>query len=413
MGSKYALQRYLDTEEISMTGSAPWLVAEYQGQIDEDALARSFEMLCARHPVLRALIRHDACGYLLYVPSYHHPEFMVLDGDENTLQHEVNEQSWDPAHALARLILISNKTRGFVALRADHAIVDGHSMGAMFAELWDLYTGIIDGTEISVDPGGSLPSSGFALLEQRLGEIQTQPSPGRAETAATLEVCEALQRRIQLSEEDTSRLVAAARVLGTSVHALVCGAILVALRVQGSSTEPTPMACWSMVDLRNRVHPPVEATETTSFGFRHKAELTVPLNGNPVTIGREIKEQLETAIARRELPPPDLSLLYSANLNTSLERHLATIMVSNVGVIPRLAQPSNVVITDLLIPTRGKTTATSFSGYAVYTYEGRLNIRCTFTSKFFRDETVEQVVKKFTTELVHASYLDRPVDAPT
>lgn len=395
------VRRYLDSIEVQMRNRAPSFVVEYHGHLDENVLARAFELLCSRHQVLRGRIRHDGKGYLLYVPPDHHPELIVLKGDESTLGNDVHGP-WDITRGVAQLILIRGESRGFVALRADHSIVDGRSLGTMLGELWQLYANIANGSSISVDAGMSLPLSPYGLLKQRLSGLQSAPSPGIMDTPDLPDLCEALGRRIRLTEEDTARLIAAARAQKTSVHALVCGAILVTLRTLGSSIEPARMVCLSHVDLRNRVTPAVGATETTNFLGLHRAEVTVPVNGSAVTVGREIKEQLDSAIARGELPPIDPSKFVSSMVETSLEQYLALISVSNVGIIPKLARPAGLEITDFLVPMRPKKSV-KFPSHGVYTFDKRLSVLFSYPSEFFTHEEMEQVVARITKELCNVS----------
>lgn len=391
-------QRYLDNLEAKLKGSAPSFTAEYQGYLDEKALARAFELLCARHPVLSGRIRRDDKGYLLYVPPDHHPRIMAIDGDIRTLWREAH-QSWDITRAVAQLTLIREKQRGFVALRADHSIVDGTAVIALFDELWQLYTDVANCLDVSADAKASLPSSPYRALQCRAG-VRFSSSLLDATGTPDVTRCKAIERRIHLSEEKTARLIAAARTEHTSVNTLLCGSILVALRAQGRQTERTPMVCWVPIDLRNRVTPPVGATEFTSFSTRHKVEVAVPANGDPIAVGREVKKQLESAIARRELsmepiqsPPP--------RVETTLEQRLATVLISNVGVIPKLVRPAELVITDYLIPANPM--MVMFPCYAIYTYEGCLNIQVLYPSDFFTNGEVEQLVKRTISQLCEIS----------
>lgn len=388
-----ALQRYLDHIEAQLRNDAPPHAVEYQGQLDEEALSRAFELLCARHPVLRARIRLDDQGYLLYVPADHHPQLIVLDGDVATLKDVTNRAS-DSQHALTEIILIRGQSRGYVALRTNHAIADGASKFAMFGELWRLYTDIINGAEIAIDSNPSLPSPPTELLKERWAGIHTIPAPQPMDIPERPIISEVIGRHVHLSEEDTARLLTAARDHKTSVHAIVCGAIVVTLRALGTPTAPAPMEVVSAINLRKLVAPPVGATETTNFLSGHKATVNVSLNGHHLSTGREIKAQLDTAIAHRELVPLDLTPVFFSAVETPLEQHLARCSVSNHGVIPPFAHPTELVITDFVRP-RERETPVSFPRYGVYTYGGRLNIGCSYPARFFTEEEVDQHIKKF------------------
>lgn len=379
------LQRYLDDVESSLRNSSPSRVVEYQGKVDEEALSRAFHLLCVHHPVLGGRIRVDGQGYLLYVPPGHFPELKVCNGDKGLMLREIR-RPWDPAHAVAALTLIRDDGGGFVVMRVNHAVFDGTSWGAMFGELWRLYTDVVKGINIPVEPE-PLPKSSYELLKQRWSEALSKRSPSIS--GPPNGVCSVLDRVISLSEEDTRRLIVAARNERLSVHTLVSGSLLASLRARAALREPVRMVCWSPVNLRNRVTPRVGATETTHFLGIHKAQMAVPADADAVVVGREIKTQLDSAIARRELSVDPLEMF--SNVETSLEQHYAKAVVTNVGVLPALSHPPGLVITDMR--SWSQTTSTPFPGYSISTYEGKLRIICLYPSSRFDDGEVDQLVK--------------------
>lgn len=390
-----SLQRYLDGREVLALGTAPTQAAEYQGRMDERALARAFDLLCTRYPVICGRIRHNNLRYELYVSSEYRPELTVLDGDEHTVQQEA-KQPWDPARAVAQLILIRKDARGFVALRMDHAVVNGSSWRAIFYDLWGLYTDIVNGCDVSVARGDSLPRPPSDFFKRFRTDIEYSPSSETTPILRSSEPYGIHPVRIRLSSDDTTRLIDAARTYRTSVHGLVSGAVLVAQRDYGApTTEPTPMICRSPVDLRNLVTPPVGATECTNFHSMHIAKVSVPAGGNPVTIGREIKRQLEDAIARRDLPQTPVS----QQAETCIENRLKSAHVTNGGRLAKLPQPASLTITDWLRFL--DTTPINFPAYAVVTYEGRLSITSWYPRNFFTIREAEQLSKHIASQLHH------------
>lgn len=388
------LQRYLDYIEIQMMNRKRSFDVEYLGSIDEDALARAFELLCRCNPVLRARIRQDDKGYLLYVLSDCEPEFIVYKCDGSPLSREP-ASPWDPARGVARLTLTHGEERGSVALHVDHAIVDARSLGSMLSELWRLYTDVVNGSEISIRSDVSLPAAPSHILKRRwIGSWTEGPTErGLVTPSPRGNVRKVFHQDIRLSVNDTARLIAGARANNTTMHGLICGAVLVSLRALGKSLGPEPMVCWSVVDLRDRVTPPVGARETTNFLGRHRAEVTVPIDGNPLCVGRDVKAQLDSAIERRELPPIDPSQQdVSSRTESALEEHLAHVVVSNAGIMPLLNTPDGLTITDVVAPAPENTTAT-FPGYVAYTYEGQLKILCIYPSDLFDDKNVDQLVR--------------------
>lgn len=389
------LQRYLDNQEAQFIPAAGMLAVEYSGHVDEEALERAFDKVCIHHPVLRARIRSVGGRLLLYVPADYRRGIEVLDGDEYTLRCVANE-SWDVSHAVAQLVLIRGASRGYVALRLSVSITDGGLIRAALAELWRFYTDLVNGTEVSVEPGVSLPASPIDLLQRRAGVRLTPSLVDPTSSPDAIEFSSPIERRVVLPDTDTTSLVNRAHQLKTSVHALLCGAVLVALRDCGRPTQPTPMVCWSPINLRSRVDPPVSATEVTSFGIRHRTELVVAKNADPVSVGREVKQQIDTAIARRELSQEPIQSP-PAPVDTSLEQRLATVLVSNAGVTPRFSQPAGLTITDLLLPQ--DTMTPLYPICAVMTYDGQLSLKFVCPSARFTNEEVENIVNDINAQL--------------
>ena len=385
------MKRYLDDLEIRSLDNAPSYVVEYSGELDETVLDRSFELVCLRHPVLRGLIEHDGPGYLLHVPPEHQPKLEVHDGGEETLLRIVRGR-WDSRKTLAQLVLVRGDRRGFVAFRLDHAIADGGNRMAMFFELWQHYHNLKTAGMSTVEPGDSLPRSPEHLLHERLHGTELIAEPGRGKPPNSAH--DLLEGRIHLSTQDTRAVVRTAKQAGISVHALVSGAILAAHRDQGAADGPVAMMYWSPVNVRNRLTPPVGPTETTNLSLIHEALTVVEPDAGPVAIGRTLKTTLDQAIANHELPtgPP------STAFDTTLERHLAIVLVSNYGVMPAFAGAPGLRIVDFRTLSPAK--VGTYPSYPVYTYGGRLTILSRYPGDLYSPDDAAQLHKRITANLL-------------
>ncbi|MEU6644002.1 condensation domain-containing protein [Saccharomonospora sp. NPDC046836] len=389
------LQRYLDDIEARHLNAAPAHAAEYVGVVDEEVLSRAFELISARHPVLRARITPDKGRHLLQVPPEHRPEFRIVDGDEQTLLQEVLGP-WDAGRAVAHLILVRAGDRGYIALRVDHAVMDGHSFRAMFDELLRMYHDLARGISVKVEQIGSLPCPPSKLLQERWGGNSAvdvaAPVNSRQAGPPQFRRVRPVQGYLRFTAAETARLLAFARVTRTSVHALVSGSILAAHRNHGASADGlAQILCLSPVNLRQRVVPPVGTTETTIFLGIHIADVAVAPNCHPVTVGAEVKAQVHDAISRRQVPlSVDLPTLSAKSASSSLERRLALVQVSNNGILhPDLPQLPGLQIVDFLMPTDAISTA--FPIYSIYTYARRLSIRYLYPSTVFTTEEVQTI----------------------
>ncbi|WP_020500377.1 phthiocerol/phthiodiolone dimycocerosyl transferase family protein [Sciscionella marina] len=384
------LRRYLDPTEVQHLGAAPAHVAEYRGAVDHRFLRQAFELLCLRHSVLRGRVETGRHGSLLYVEPGHRPEDIRARGDyEVLLRHAFGP--WNPAHAMARLIHVRENGGGFVALRIDHAIVDGCSLRAIFDELWEIYATTLRGIGTSIRPGASLPRSPEDLLAERWRNL-----PDRSPLAQQQDWHRVPphQGYIRFDERDTGALIAAARDHGTTVHALIAGAVLGTQCDHGSRVAaPVPMICLSPVNLRSRVTPKATATETTALVEIHKAELAVRPDQDPYATGRELKEQLDSAITGRELlSAAELPMALSPFPDSQLDSRFAIAQISNNGHVharlERFTEPRFLGFfsaVDLIFD--------AFPIYSVFTFRGELSIRYLFPSNRFSTEDVAQLTE--------------------
>lgn len=382
------LKRHLDDLEVGGRLHGPTHLVEFTGEINVEILDQAFHLLCKQYPVLRARVRYDGHGYMLYVEPDHSPRLVVLEGGEDQLTKET-DRFLDTTHGVAELVLIHGGEHGYVALKKAHAVGDASVWVEIFDTLWRLYTGIANGSDVDVVPGHTLPTSCQMLLNERWGPIELGP-PSAAElapngTAGTQEdLIHKEQRRLVLSVTETAQLIEAARALRTSVHALVCGAIVVGVRSHQQEQGPVPMACGSAINLRNRVSPAVAPTETTNFITSHTAELVVDDYADPVDVGREVKRQIDSAIADRQLWTPEVD---GRRAEWHISQGHTVVDVTNPGVVRRLSQPAGLKIVDYqwIGQPESRRTAQKI-GSVAHTYDGRFSLRSNYPPRYAKDE---------------------------
>ncbi|WP_238992242.1 phthiocerol/phthiodiolone dimycocerosyl transferase family protein [Jiangella ureilytica] len=379
------MQRPLDELEVQLRSALTYF-AEFSGSLDEDRMARAFHLLCAEFPVLRAQIRSMGTEHLLSIPLNGQPSVTFREGGMAALREEADRQ-WTPEQSVVRLIIIQGREVGYVGLRTDHAVADGHATMVMFGELWRLYTDIGTGKATSVEVNSGLPRPPLELLEERWGV--TEPArPGLALEPAQASVL--VDRYISLSEGVTAELIKTGRSLNLTVHALVSGAILVALRRRDGRSSAASMGCWTAVDLRDRVAPSVGVSETTNLLGVHLGQVAVARRDAPAEVGRAVKQQLDAALARREVRPVDLSSMLLSSIETELEPRIAQMIISNMGVMPELAHPTDITLRSVFRTAAPLASPAAFPEYSVYTYAGQLNIRCSYPSAQFSAEEAEE-----------------------
>ncbi|QFU91729.1 hypothetical protein [Amycolatopsis sp. YIM 10] len=390
------LERPLNFLELAHLDRVVIMAAEYDGELDTDRLERAFQLLCAAYPVLRARIRGGDHEPALCVPRDHQPALRVL-ADEPGVLAKIAGLPWDAHRAVADLVVARGEKHGFLALRMDHSITDANAWLGMFRELLRVFAAVAEGSEaeLRLPPGDRLPSPPAELFHQRLGLIPYDRRLFHSAERSALAPDgpgELFSGRIDLDEGQTSWLKLAARRYGTTVHGVVCGAILLAQRALAGGPDPARMYCVSPVDFRGRVEPPVGDLETTNYMLSYVAEVEVSTRMSPVTIGRAIKAQMDDILAAaegvRSTTPPDCHL----------GRNLSYALVSNLGVINRFPEPAGLSITDFqVLNTVGNTL---FPGYYVSTFGGRLTVLYVLTAKFFDRVEVDRLTREIHDQLL-------------
>lgn len=383
------LQRYLDHIEIRSVNNCPSYVAECEGIVDPVLLARAIDLLCVQHPVLLGRIRPDQDGHLLSADPSRRLKLVVREGGKQELLEEIH-RPWDSRYQVAQPILVRGVRSSFVAIRLDHAIADGSFRMGLFTDLWGLYSKLTAGSEPQVEPGTTLPLSPVAVLEERLPDKDFPPPTEQSKPPVFRH--RLLEKRVRLDTAPSQRLVAAAKAQGTSVHALICGAIMVAHRDLWPRPGEIPMMCWAPVNIRTRATPPVGATETTNLTLIHEAVLSIRRHADPITVGREIKTLLNREIESGQLPtgPPTW-------VPSDLAEHFSTVLISNYGVVSRFTQPPGARIVDfetLSHPMIGR-----YPSYPVYTYEGQLTILARYQQEFYSDELADALLARIAGQL--------------
>lgn len=388
------LQRNLDELEAGMMKYGGTFAVQCHGHVDVNAVCRAFRLLCRRHPVLLARIRSENGRYVLYVPRDAEPKIEVWEGDSHTLRSAGNAP-WDPVRGVAMLIIVTSPRRSFIGLRADHAIVDGHALERMLRELLVLVVELMAGKRVTVPRREFLPRSPVELWSERSlkREAKLKAYKGSVRKhAGDGEKSGTRERIVALDEGETWRLLATARKSDVSVHGLLCGAILLALRLDDPIADAKLMMCISLVDLRQRVQPQVGALETTNFLGYQVSEVAVSRNSDPILIGREIRAQIEGDIEQERAGVGEKSGVDEAmsEFNSSLRGRRAIVTVTNGGVIREFEGSEDVGIEGFVFiepdDVRSRTPR-----YAVLTYRDRLSITARYPDAEFCERDADRV----------------------
>ena len=394
------LERTLDTHEVAMSIREPACSVQYEGTLDQAALEEAFRSLCDRALVLRSCIQDDGHAHKLCIPHEHYPDFVQVAGSYDNLLRIIRYPN-RIRHGVCRLIVVEAGNTGHVALQANHAVMDARSILGIFLELWRAYTNLVEFGYPPLGPLWGLPRAPSALLDKNPSVARRLLGDGLnpfiEETTNLLAHSEfgdpPYQRRLIMTAERTSFLIAAARNMKVSVHSLVCGSILDSSRAIIPSSGTTLMTCCSVVDLRSLFDPPISPMEVGDFSLPHCVDVDIAMGESPIDLAKKIKANLDEFKSGRS------ALNVSPNVDVNEDRfpHLSRISVSNVGVVPHFPSPNGLMFVDFQfvshivdqLPIMRPT-----AGYGVYTFDGKLIVDAVFPRHVFSPVDVDSVTTR-------------------
>ncbi|MFF8868285.1 condensation domain-containing protein [Streptomyces sp. NPDC015139] len=384
-----------------------------RGHLDVAALSAAFDAVTQAHPSLRSRIVPEGEGFALQLlAEAERPRLATRTGDTDAAHAAELNMALPVGGPLSRAVLVS-APRGddyLFVLSVDHTIADGHSSIALHHEVWNRYRALVEGVGsktklFSVADGtldwpapvsGLLPAADSArtadYLELRIEETLRRPAQMIAYDVADpsavegrIEVC-----RVALDEERTSRLRHCARAVGVSVHAVIAAALLATARRRLHGDEPLPLSCLSPVDLRSRLSPPVPALVMIPAVTAHLQTLDVTPGAELGDLACTIHARLSDFVTG-EGPYHEMRIMPEVPRSPTLQ--LATVIVTNMGVVPEPRMPEGLEITDArLVPARERyfpQAERSPVMACVVSFEGRLTIEFPYFTACFSPAFVQ------------------------
>ncbi|MFA4080678.1 phthiocerol/phthiodiolone dimycocerosyl transferase family protein [Mycobacteroides salmoniphilum] len=247
------------------------------GPLDDAALKEALAGMVDLYPLLGGRIHMSRRGFELRFDPRERPEVVFQDvGDADVGDYVVAGKAALPFGQVCALRVCRSGAKFRVTLLLHHAIADADAAMAYLHDVWQLYTertrrvnGVVG--LISTPAPHPIPASAETLLRAR-GYIEPayrqmmdlRPAYRGPESIWTaLRPRRAQRARIQLSVEQTDRLVEAGRAQGVTLNGLVSAALVLAERELSGKSELS-VAISSFVNLRSRIDPPVAPTEGTN-----------------------------------------------------------------------------------------------------------------------------------------------------
>jgi phenolphthiocerol/phthiocerol/phthiodiolone dimycocerosyl transferase len=337
------------------------------GRIDTELMTAAFDALAHRNPVLRSIVRKDDDGYVLETRHSNTLPVFVSDGDPTIFVNLLSPPIDQTSH-LAELAIIHGKDHAGMALTICHNIADAAALTAYFTELWQNYTELMTHGVIADREIRPLPNGPEHWLDPAHAPAMPAPLEGEfVQPASIVSGVASVRDRIQLefSEATTSALRQVTKEVGTTVHAAVTGAVLIAERNLIDQKGAVPMALRSSVDLRRRMENVIQPLEATAFLGQVMTQLRIDGGEAPLAVGMRVIESIRNGLA-------DGTAIYSSVQPTDAYRPQISYAV-NGGAISDIATPDNAAIENIVLGISEHIEYRTVT-YASWTFAGRLHI---------------------------------------
>lgn len=260
-------------------------IASIQGVISLDVLRSAIDLLQKRHPLLQVHLQESDDGVffctdgtlripLTAIERQHEQQWLEIAEGE-LLQKFSGE--FDPLCRITLLQTCEQSGQNELIVTFHHAIADGISALHFVHELLSYYQQLVE--ERPISPIDSLPLMPplEQLLKQCLSEIGstdlTPATPSHSLQSPTLLIEQTApvvdrQTRLilrKLNQDITSQIKSRCRDEQTTVHGVLCAAMIVACVKQLSSQAPVFVSCSSNVNLRASCFPPVASEQLGCF----------------------------------------------------------------------------------------------------------------------------------------------------
>ncbi|WP_103350693.1 acyltransferase [Amycolatopsis sp. CA-128772] len=339
------------------------------GRLDPEALTTAFEAVYRAYPHLAARVEVTEDGVVL-TESDSRPEIRFADGDPGR---PLAGLDLDQSRALSALNVVRDGDEAGVCLAVQHSVADAHHATAILSTLWSCYTDVVEGVALDL-PRQPYPRSLEDLLAERGIHADGPPAAGPPPAVSPAEpvVRHVVQHR--LSEAETAALADLGHREKVTINGLVSGAILLA-EAELRDMPLTDLVYRYSVNLRNRLAPPVGATEGTNVLGGVGFKVTAGMAPDAVVIGQAIGEQLRAGLTDGSVQRSILDMLARPAAAKPWDPSLALAVVSimNWGVAPPMRTPAGLRLTNLHSASRMRETL-ALGGYVLSTFGGRVGI---------------------------------------
>ncbi|WP_139359971.1 acyltransferase [Mycobacterium sp. D16Q16] len=412
------------------------------GTLDDAALADALAGLVDLYPLLGGRIHMSRKGFELRFDPRERPGAVFRDvGDADVEDYVVAGKSALPLGQVCALWVYRSGGKFRVTFLLHHAIADADAALAYLHDVWKLYTertrrvnGVV--RLVSAPPPHPIPVSAETLLRARgYGEpasrqmMDLRPAyRGPQWVWTALRPRRAQRARVQLSVEQTDRLLDVGRAHGVTLNGLVSAALVLAEREMSGKSE-LPVALSSFVNLRSRIDPPVAPTEGTNVLGIAEMILEVSRGSDALDLARRVVADIHdglrtarihhTAFVRGDIRRA-LSLMRRYFLLVPMGGLVPTftaIQITNWGRVSEFTTPDGMDIHDFrcgvelhpvsaFVATRGIAMVEGRI-YFVTSYQGRLSIDFTeLVTSTNSARSVEQILRDEIEKLIPAKVFE-------
>jgi len=305
-------------------------ISRIKGEISETIVRQALDTTQNIHPLLSSRIigtiddlkfTTEGTGKI--------PLFVISQGLDESWQDIVRvelNKTIDSSKVLLRCTLIYQQFQintSYLITTIHHAISDGLSCIRLQSEILKCYQIIASGNSINIAPIPALPSleellpkwmrgnkgiskGKWFLLKLKLLTLVYRPEQLESEKIVSLESRSCGMTHRLLEKELTQKLIKLSRQENTTVHGVLCAAMLitVANKIRMGNPRSITVSCRSATDLRRRIEP---AIGHENLGFLASFLLSfhnIKSNMSFWDLSRDVTNKIELGLKRKEIFKP-------------------------------------------------------------------------------------------------------------
>lgn len=418
------LGRLEQTMELLNSRAKTWniiTISRIKGNLQEQTLQKSLDILRYHHPQLNYCIVHDKNGFYFQNTTYQISVQVVEKSTVEEWQDVVNlemNQAIESDKILMRVVLVhilNEENISYLITTLHHAIADGLSSIKLHSEILNHCQKIMSGEIIQADPPlttlppveellpnwtkafrGKIVNLTF-LLKLALQELINPPKTLGFERYAAIPQRDCYIIHKQINPEIMQNFIQKCRQEKTTVHSALCvaGMFTIAREIMNHNQKSVKISCLSHVDLRQRLTPHISEENLAALATSMLDFYTLKTHTSFWNLARKVKQNIDINIQSNDI----FKMVLIAKLLIKFclffpQKVAATVSLSNVGKVNIPTNYGDLKLEEISFAGSSSFYAGMFIMHAA-TFQEKMLLNFVFSHPSISQKTMELLVNNF------------------